>query len=679
MDRTEANSHNAHIITARLALISAAVLVMLACSGQRGFLGFIIGPLAGAAFLALARSFPRHWLLPAILFCIPLTVVPHFILPVRVSLSDFVVLIAALSLLFQRSKPDLPEGRPQLDPILAVLLASYLGTALITAGIALHHGRTHPLIWLEIAKVIVLCLYAWLTCCLVLRGADERKLVVPWFLMAIVQSALSCLAVAGIAIGFNLPFLYGKRGCGTMIDPNSFAAYLNATVLVALGVAGTSASKLLRALALAVAAFCFIGLVAAASLGGFFAFGAGLVVLLCLSKWDRRLIRIIIVLVLGTAVIGGLLAGATGSNLFSMAASRLAFTDDDPGYRWKLWSKALDLISANPLFGVGRGGYPLALNMTKDGVYGIPHNTFLGLGAELGLVGLAIFVALIMRAVYLLLTSEDKGKLPAIGVVAAISALLVQGLTINTENTRILWIIVGLAMPHGRRKTAVRWELSRICGANVDAGKRSTTTEVTRMHNRPGDGLRFSASLIDMAKAQGYDVHVACRMNPEDPHMTCVARAIDLPFMRRVDIPRQSPRLFKTAALDGQRTLFPGASAYAHRRLYRPSGRGQPGEAPPENPLYRAWPPFPGEGTRIGPSLLQSRGDIGRPLDGCHRRHEPGRSALGTAFPIGRARGGDPGIGVDPESFSPLAPHEMRHDGNGGSTTPSPAKRPVSR
>src|SRR5262249_2759067 len=69
------------------------------------------------------------------------------------------------------------------------------------------------------------------------------------------------------------------------------------------------------------------------------------------------------------------------------------------GARWGVWQTALRLMLENAVIGVGAGGYETAEGLSHGGAgrWSAAHNAFLQIGAELGLVGLSLFIFLIYR------------------------------------------------------------------------------------------------------------------------------------------------------------------------------------------------------------------------------------------------------------------------------------------
>jgi O-antigen ligase len=130
------------------------------------------------------------------------------------------------------------------------------------------------------------------------------------------------------------------------------------------------------------------------------------------------------------------------------------------GARLNLAQAAVEMLAANPVFGVGPGGYSLELGGPDAPRGAYPHNILLEFGAEFGLVGLAAFLLLLgwaLRHPLLALRPEagavestplpSRAKQPrAVLAVALLAYCLANALFSGDINdNRILFCAVGLA------------------------------------------------------------------------------------------------------------------------------------------------------------------------------------------------------------------------------------------
>lgn len=129
--------------------------------------------------------------------------------------------------------------------------------------------------------------------------------------------------------------------------------------------------------------------------------------------------------------------------------------------RLYLWKASLQLIRENPLFGVGAGNFRAQVTplLKHAHIYltsrAHAHNSFLQYAVEFGLVGAGLIIwffgLLLVRGtkkIIELKTNENRGYLELAGYVAAISGLLVSGLTQHvlgdSEVAIICWLLCGI-------------------------------------------------------------------------------------------------------------------------------------------------------------------------------------------------------------------------------------------
>ena len=211
----------------------------------------------------------------------------------------------------------------------------------------------------------------------------------------------------------------------TFTDPNALAAYCAALLPVIAGVAGASAARE-RATWAAGALVVAIALVMTAGRMGMLAALVGLAIFSAGLLWvglDRQdaspLVRRYLRRAIGAMTVAGLIIVLT-LTAFGTAVDarhegqrtylhtwlytlnlRRPLQETSKG-RLAIWSVAMAMAADRPVFGVGVGRiYRLFPNYSAE-VPGVPermpmsaHNTFLNVSAELGLVGLAVWLALL--------------------------------------------------------------------------------------------------------------------------------------------------------------------------------------------------------------------------------------------------------------------------------------------
>jgi O-antigen ligase len=265
---------------------------------------------------------------------------------------------------------------------------------------------------------------------------------------AVLAAASSVLVTRGVAPAAILA--EHARGWGRTSahigDVNAAASYFGMLLFVALGMAARRPSAL-SALWLAAA----IGETAALWLTGSrtgtaaaaIVFGVAAVCAVT-SEWRPTMRAVLVATVLFAAAAAG--------------GARMWMLRNDPGasFRQQFTATSLRMIAARPVLGVGVGRYydasALFLTPQMAWVYGFQnaHNQFLQIAAELGLVGVALFLVLIgvvvargARAVGV--RAQDMRLL---GCVAAVVALLMTCLAghplLLDEVAFTFWMLVGL-------------------------------------------------------------------------------------------------------------------------------------------------------------------------------------------------------------------------------------------
>ncbi|MEW6008510.1 MAG: O-antigen ligase family protein [Candidatus Omnitrophota bacterium] len=130
--------------------------------------------------------------------------------------------------------------------------------------------------------------------------------------------------------------------------------------------------------------------------------------------------------------------------------------------KFYFYKYALLMIKDHPFVGVGSGNFNNNLRKyyyqdKQADPYFItyldfdPHSTYLGLTAEIGIFGLIFFlslVALFLRHMFLIYRSNNDCYIRnlAIGIIASVIGILIQGLAMDVQNLRHLWLVFGLGM-----------------------------------------------------------------------------------------------------------------------------------------------------------------------------------------------------------------------------------------
>jgi O-antigen ligase len=202
-------------------------------------------------------------------------------------------------------------------------------------------------------------------------------------------------------------------------------------------------------------------LVLAQSRGAYLALAGALLALAAPAMPGGRRARVLGGLALGLAPLVALAAYAGAGELAGpapAAAAGAAFSLDTLASRLELWSRALQAIRDFPLTGVGLNTFrellPVLYPMERAGAdfdFAHAHNEFLQAALDLGLPGLAAFVALTIGAFSILGDTwrRDRGaRLLVLGLAGGLFAHLLYGLTdavaLGAKPGLLFWMLLGL-------------------------------------------------------------------------------------------------------------------------------------------------------------------------------------------------------------------------------------------
>ncbi len=215
---------------------------------------------------------------------------------------------------------------------------------------------------------------------------------------------------------------YNNRFGGAAFDPNEVAFYCMILLPIAWYMGNLDRKYLLfnRFLNLAYPGIAFAILLLTGSRGGFIiSIPAFIYVFVTLKRGLKNpLARRPLQLALSiSAVAGGILVAKSGIAKFAISRfSGIASHSDNMSGRLVAWQHALHLWSQHLFFGMGLAGFRYySVHVVMEGSYetvGDPvHNTLLGILTDYGLIGFAIYVAVLVSIIALARTCEKNLRL----------------------------------------------------------------------------------------------------------------------------------------------------------------------------------------------------------------------------------------------------------------------------
>ncbi|HUH12250.1 MAG TPA: O-antigen ligase family protein [Longimicrobiales bacterium] len=429
-------------------------------------------------------------------------------LVVLVLLSPRMALVALLAILYLNLSDALIRayGLPSLLQLLGVPL-------LVSAWV--HHGRGaldrvmgQPLTWLAVAYVLVLLAsaawaerpdlaesrFADALKALVLYGITialvttrQRARLAAWTLVG-AGALLGLLGLVHLVAGVDADALadlarsrrgqiYGsvfdRRLAGPLGDPNFFAQILVVLVPLALYLTWTEGNRRARLAAAACLALILAALVLTYSRGGALALGFVLVASLVAhgTSWRRILGGGLALLMAALLLLPSGFTQRLTTVWQLLPGEERVMVDVDSSFaeRLLLVETAWEMFARNPALGVGAGNYTArfgeyaehrgsaARDYTDPDAARFPHNLYLEVAAETGLLGLALFTAVLAAAFLTLARArlafrgrDDPGMARlARSLQLALAGYLVSGLFLHGDFQRYLWVQLAMAAAFG--------------------------------------------------------------------------------------------------------------------------------------------------------------------------------------------------------------------------------------
>ncbi len=400
-------------------------------------------------FFTVAASYRRSWGVAVILFALPsylirfeLTWIPMTLLEAYILLLFLVWCIGLL-----RSGRGLTQAWR-----LAGLSRAFVGLSLawVGLGLAASFWSKDPGAGLGLWKAYFLepVLFAWVLISTSREVRVWRSYAISLGLGAALIGIVSLLQALG-AVPSPLPWSeqMPPRFSSLFEYPNAVGLLLAPILAFAIGfLAKYHALRLPERLWLWGA--IFFGLIAiglAVSEGAILGIIAAVLLCILMSRSWKRWIAGVLILVAILAVIP-----QTRDYLSTLAT----FRDTSGDVRLRMWEGTMRLLAAHPLEGAGLGGFPALYDQYRDAAHVelllYPHNVFLNFWVELGIFGLLLFLALVLRFfLFVARAYRQNGeamRATTIGLLMAMTALLIHGVVdvpyFKNDLAVLFWVLL---------------------------------------------------------------------------------------------------------------------------------------------------------------------------------------------------------------------------------------------
>jgi O-antigen ligase len=250
---------------------------------------------------------------------------------------------------------------------------------------------------------------------------------------AILQSVLSPDKIYGIyQPGSATPF-------GSFVNRHNFAAIMEMTAAVPLGMLYTGALKNERKMLIAVAAVLMISaLLLSGSRGGLVAFIAQLIALVLVATKSRGYKQMVLRLGMSALLVVAAVAGAifVGGETSLTRIGDSAGSEDVTSSRSHIWAVTWDVIVEHFPLGAGLGafGQAYAAKDTSGGYFRVEqaHNDYLQIAADAGIVGIILglaFLIFFLRAGWRSMSVKNGARRGvAVGAFAGCAAILIHSI-----------------------------------------------------------------------------------------------------------------------------------------------------------------------------------------------------------------------------------------------------------
>lgn len=349
-----------------------------------------------------ARAWPSLGMVVFLLYawiCVgrPQEIVPGLIV-LRLGL-----LTGGLALLAWLHAPGRFAEKISLDTPLVRDVMILVGLALMTVPISIWPGNSLLFLFNVFLKTILLFFLVIYWC----RSVQDVRRLLWVFCLGTV-----CLVIPGVLSGHTGQERYSLEVLS--YDANDIAllqVMALPPILYLYSTSGRRAKLLLAGMAL----LCVYGIVLTQSRGGFLAF----VVVGGLILWRSSMSKSAkwSIVALGVVVFGILAGTAWKERIRTMWDPQTEY-DQTAGGRTDIWKSSLVLLAKRP-WGVGIDNFETAEGLSHGGLgkWSAPHNSFLQIAVELGIVGLAIFIRLLARTLRSLRLIKMSIKPPMLPIV----------------------------------------------------------------------------------------------------------------------------------------------------------------------------------------------------------------------------------------------------------------------
>ena len=229
-----------------------------------------------------------------------------------------------------------------------------------------------------------------------------------------------------------------ERFAASGFDPNDLGMLLALALPMAWYIASHASTGFQRWLNRAYFVVGILAILLTSSRGALLAAGAALIVVPWTLTQVRRGLRVaIVVIALGAAVVAVQLVPE--KSFERLATTRSEISQGTLNSRLRIWKEGIALIPEHPLQGYGPAGWYPAVGMRIGNV--APHNTYLAVAVEEGLIGLFLYLWLFLVVLKRLLALPTFERRVGLGQLVT---LMIAILPLGWHQNKASWLVLGL-------------------------------------------------------------------------------------------------------------------------------------------------------------------------------------------------------------------------------------------
>ena len=321
---------------------------------------------------------------------------------------------------------------PAVTLVLTVLFAFWAATGSlwnrVSPGAAAYSSVTY--VQLAIMSVLI-----WQLC----RNLQDHRILLQAYVLGayIVGGKIVFDYLTNPFVPNSLQSMERYTGLGG--NPNGVATAIALALPLAWYLGHFWAKGLLRWLNYLYVPLAIFAVILTASRGGSLVALTGLLIIPLSFGYLRRKSRLAVI-VFALLSVGFIAATVPLANFTRLTETSSEISDGNLSNRGSIWEAALQLYTRSPVFGIGTGSFPVAVEPIL-GHQAPPHNAFLRILVELGAIGLVLYVANFLVVLRPLLRLPGVEKL---FYLCLWSALIVSMLPSNVEDAQYVWALLTL-------------------------------------------------------------------------------------------------------------------------------------------------------------------------------------------------------------------------------------------